>query len=341
MKIGRAFFAVCVLSCGTKSATTNAPEGGASTPASATSGGASASSSGGSSAGSNGGASASSSGGSSAGASSSGAGDSGGAGSSSGSSGGIAPACDSKGGCADSSATCCANSCVKVGQNPNYCGDCSTKCSSTQFCTTITCSPMQFASLCANPGPLTLVTDGHATDDEAGRGLAAAVSAACHVAAATTAPQTSAIEDPTDGRPLIGSGHTIILAGGPFFQKALAYLENTSASAPVVFSSTSTTYSLVRRSTGVTIATSDTTLITSQHDFFVVELLTEPISGTLAVAAYGFQPPGTAAASWYASHVMLTDLTTAMLTWAVVEWTDADGDALPGTGDTFSKIAFE
>jgi len=130
----------------------------------------------------------------------------------------------------------------------------------------------------------------------------------------------------------------MIMAGGPYFQKALGYLEYEGAASPVSFTSTDTTFSFVRRDTGATVVSSAKSLLTARHDFFVVEILADPTSGTLVAAAYGFQPPGTAAAVWYAAHVLLSDLSTATFTWVVVEWTDVDGDSLPSTGDTFSEI---
>jgi hypothetical protein len=204
--------------------------------------------------------------------------------------------------------------------------------------------------LCQNKGTLEVVTDidtsGNANDDTVGQQVATAISTACQWAAATSAPQTNAaVEDQTTHRPLLGSGVTAVMAGGPYFQKAISYLENSASVSPVYFASANngTTFSFVRRDTGATIVSTPISALTAQHDFFVIALMTEPESGTLVAAAYGFYQPGTAAAGYYASTSIFTaaKLPTATYRWAVVEWTDKDGDMLPSAADTFNALASE
>ena len=193
--------------------------------------------------------------------------------------------------------------------------------------------------MCSNPSAFTQVSDGEAADDSAGQEFANAIATACRWSAPAMVSQNGPNQDGSTGRPLLGSGYTMAMAGGPFFQKALGYLDNAGAASEVYFTSTATTFSFVRRDTGAVLVSVASAQLSAHHDFFIVELVMDPSSGTLVAAAYGFEPPGTAAAAWYASHTILPALAQATFTWVVGEWTDKDSDSLPSAGDTFSIVA--
>jgi hypothetical protein len=78
--------------------------------------------------------------------------------------------------------------------------------------------------------------------------------------------------------------------------------------------------------------------LNEHHDFFLVEMLRDPTTSTLVFAVYGFGSSGTISGTWYFTHVILTSLPTFDKSYYIYEWTDSDGDSMPGSADTFDLV---
>ena len=79
--------------------------------------------------------------------------------------------------------------------------------------------------------------------------------------------------------------------------------------------------------------------MTAHHDYFLLELSVEPISGTLCFFGYGMLSQGTIAAGYYFQSTIVPALSTYTDAWYVYEWTDTNNDSVPNAGDTFALTA--
>lgn len=235
----------------------------------------------------------------------------------------------------DDGLTCCDEICVDTTSNPSHCGGCGSSCGATGFCATGTqCTELRFSNLCANDS-FVVAFDGALEDDVSATELRQALEEHCSAATFVSVDNTEpGVFAPETGQPILLGGNTLVIAGGDFFQPAVGWLEEAGVT-PVYF----------ERSTGRIRfrATSDDHIIADiaaedlnpSHDFFVVELVTEPDFGSLDLVVYGFDAAGTRAGTWHFINVLLPQADTSGTRWYVGEWTDDDGDGAPGDGDTF------
>ncbi len=98
------------------------------------------------------------------------------------------------------------------------------------------------------------------------------------------------------------------------------------------------------RATNQQIVTAPFSSLSASHDFFVLQLAVEPISGTLAYTGYGMLAYGTTAAGYYFATTVMPNIASYSDAWYVVEWTDSgdvDGgvDMAPDSTDTFTVTA--
>jgi hypothetical protein len=119
---------------------------------------------------------------------------------------------------------------------------------------------------------------------------------------------------------------------------AVTYVESTGVSR-VYFEQTASNFAFINRSTGSPIVDVPTTSLTASHDYFLIEAMRDPPSGTYCLFANGFYAPGTIAGTWYFTNVVLPQRLTETISWAVVEWTDVNGNQIPDSADTFTIIA--
>ncbi|MBL9038876.1 MAG: hypothetical protein JNG84_10200 [Archangium sp.] len=279
--------------------------------------------------------------------------------------------------CATSCGTgedCCNNACTSTTTLTN-CGGCNIVCAADQFCDGTVCRNQVFPEFCANQN-VYAIYDGIQRDNAATDMLASTIQQYC--SAQTTiqyGPQTNAqwVEQ-TTGALLLGGGSTVVTAGGPFPNKPVKWLETTRLSTKVYFASNNqdTFYFRARLPTNnvgtvVTNPANQCTPVPSNvtpgtymcnaasfpsscapgRDLFVVELVTDPTSATLALISYGLCTGGygTRAGAWYWANVMLPNRMSYPNSWYVYEWTDiapTDGgtpDYLPDPGDTFTQRA--
>jgi hypothetical protein len=250
-------------------------------------------------------------------------------------------ACDASSDCTGSM-VCCSRRCVDVARDPRNCGSCGNACSAAQFCTGTLCDDAVFTNICANR-TVTVVDDPYPPDIEAGASIGEAIAASCLDAGAAVSivSQTQPgvlLQGDAGWRPNEGVGITLVAGGGGFGQLSVAYMDQ-SALTPVYLRNDGTTSHIYQRSTGLALVTADDSSLGTQHDFFMLELAVEPESGTLCLFGEGLYGAGTAAAGYFGSQVIVPNHPSYTAPWYVYEWTDANGDMTPDSGDTFTLIA--
>ena len=227
---------------------------------------------------------------------------------------------------------CCDGTCRDLSRNPAQCGACG--CPSGQFCSESACLAASLGNVCANPRA-TVVLDGLSLDDQAGLKLASALSTGCSPAVQVSQVlQADAGFLAEDGRPDLGPGETFVAPGGGFGQRGVRYLDQAELS-PVGVTADATGLVFFGRASGQTIAREDFTNLTDHHDLFVLEMVVEPVSGTLCLAAYGLMGPGTVAAAWLLENQVLPARASYSKSWYVFEWSDTNLDFLPNAADSF------
>jgi hypothetical protein len=249
--------------------------------------------------------------------------------------------CDAANACS-TALTCCSSFCVDTQRDPRNCGACGVACGATQFCTGKACDDAVFTNVCANAA-VTVVADPYAVDIEAGVELATALSscsdAGVHVAVVQQAePGVLVPVSDASARPNIGGGDTLVAGGSWWGQLSVAYMDN-SGLTPVYLTNDGTTSHIYERASGAALVTTLDTALTAQHDFFLLELAVEPISGTLCFFGEGILSPGTAAAGYYGASVTVPGHAQYTASYYVYEWTDTNGDMVPDQGDTFTLVA--
>ncbi len=217
-------------------------------------------------------------------------------------------------------------------------------CTGSQFCSPNGCKAATVANVCESP-IVTFLLDGLAADDPATTVMATGFATSCSPPPTTmSVPQSSSgTIHPTNGKPVAGPGNMLVVAGGPFGQLLVKYLE-TAGITPVYSYYDLMVNQLRGRSPGdagadpilVNAMQSD---VTNSHSFFMIEMVIDPASGTLVFIVYGISAPGTLAATWYFAQKMLPARATLDKSWYIYEWTDGDADMKPSDGDQFKLVA--
>jgi hypothetical protein len=168
--------------------------------------------------------------------------------------------------------------------------------------------------------------------------MAATLVSTCVPAVTLAADPGVGIIDSITGEPL-RSGELLVVGGGSFAQKVVAWLELNDL-APVLFDSLSTDVQYKKRD-GTVLATRPLSTITDTHDIFVIALMTTP-AGSVVLNAAGYFAPGTQAAAWYFVNQVAPHLATQTAGWYLVEWKDNPASGTPGApdaADTWTPIA--
>jgi len=193
-------------------------------------------------------------------------------------------------------------------------------------------SSVSFASLCELSSHV-IIEDGIALDDDVGLQLSQAVEAGCGttVARRTTSQDDAAAVDAVTGRPLVSADELIVLGGGDGPHRVVRYLLGMDT--PLLWEGSPVT--IRERSTGRIIAQGPT----GGSDLILIQVVTEPVGGTLSLSAQGQSGEGTIAAGIYFEQVISSQLASRTASvWFVLEWTDSDGVAGASPDDTYTLI---
>jgi Stigma-specific protein, Stig1 len=263
------------------------------------------------------------------------------------------PRCGDGGVACAGNLVCCTEHCVDTTRDPRHCGACGATCTATQFCgnaTTPVCREAVLRNLC-DAKKATFLLNGLAEDDTSSGILRSAIASLCvPVPALTSVDQTMSVAiNTTTGQPLAGGGELLVAAGGDSTQRLVRWLETSGTSTVYNETDGSTILDFKRRGGAadggdtlihrVTLAT-----VTAGHDFFLAEVVKDPISGTFSLVVYGIDYPGTRAGAFYFANAILpnivgADVTTFTQAWYIYEWTSVNTDAGPSMADTFTQLA--
>jgi hypothetical protein len=250
-------------------------------------------------------------------------------------------ACGSCGKTCDTGSGCCEGACKPL-DTLTDCGACGNTCDSGDFCDGTQCNAPTYPNFCANT-TVYEIYDGISADNHAADVMASTITANCPATVMIqTANQTdSMLVNQTTGQPTAGTGVTYVLGGGPFPNKPLRWLERTQKVTKIYFDAPDGINYYWRDRAGTAVANMPGNQCSTHADQFLIELVTDPGSGTLTLAGYGACSGGngTLAAAWYYANVLLPHAANYPDSWYVFRWDDADNDSTPSTGDTFTILA--
>jgi hypothetical protein len=240
--------------------------------------------------------------------------------------------------CSSSELDCCGSRCVETDYDVENCGGCGIACSDAAFCSSEGCADVSFANVCKVRSVVVLINE-QPGDAAPARALGEALAAACDPAPPVVEMNEAeaTMINPVTGQPLAG-GDTLALAGGPFGQDVVRYLDAQRRTPVYAATDTGADYEIRRADTDAAIVSFSFATVGPAHDYLVIEVARDAVTGALAVINYGFTEYGTAAAVWYFTNVVLSDFATRDGSFYVLEWTD-DGNATPDAADAFDVIA--
>jgi hypothetical protein len=275
-------------------------------------------------------------------------------------SGQCAPACTAQqegqsAGC-EEGFTCCSLHCTQVQIDSTHCGACGATCGAGQFCGLdasasggeggaggggagpgpgVTCHDTTLANVCAI-GKVVVILDTNKNPTEGnrapGRAIGAALAAKCVPSPIVTEAEQDSVDalNFTTGRPVSGGGELLVVAGGPFFQNLEDYVEKQEISPLYLFVDMGADLQQFKsRADDEVIASRTISGDNESHDFFAIQFMRDPQSGSLVLNAQGFWLSGTNAASFLLLNGILPNIASYDEAWYVYEWTDADADKAP------------
>lgn len=206
-------------------------------------------------------------------------------------------------------------------------------CNGAEFCGPTGCLPALVANVC-DIDRATALLDGQVADDAVAADVLEAIAMHCSPAPLTQAVDQSEAEqiNPATGQIVASGGELLIFAGGPYFHKAMQFLE-TQRATPVYSAASLPQIGFYRSADDVAIITSTLAESTPSHDIIVVQIGREAITGTPSLILYGYHESGTRAAAWQFINVILPQLSTFTAAYYVYEWTDGNDDLLPDAAE--------
>jgi hypothetical protein len=237
---------------------------------------------------------------------------------------------------------CCNHTCTALGTLQN-CGSCGDACATGDFCNGTQCNTPTYPNFCANP-TVYEIYDGITADNHAADVMASTITANCPstVTVHTANQSDAALVDQTTGQPLAGSGVTYVLGGGPFPNKPLHWLEKTQNVTRIYFDAPDGVHYYWKvRGTDAIVASMTGSSCSPHADQFIIELVTDPMSGTLSLIGYGACSggKGTLSAAWFYANQLLPNASSYPDSWYIFGWSDTDNDSSPSAGDTFTVLA--
>jgi len=173
--------------------------------------------------------------------------------------------------------------------------------------------------------------------------MAAAMVAMCSPAPTSREVLQTAVDalNPASGRPISGAHELLIAAGSSFYAHLLNYADNNNISlVRDVFVSDTRQLEFTEATTGAVLVSRSIDEPNDSHDFFVIQLMRDSITGSIVLNAEGFWESGTVAAAYFFQYGILADLGSFDKAWYVYDWTDKNGDKLPNLDEmTLVKAA--
>jgi hypothetical protein len=258
--------------------------------------------------------------------------------------------------------TCCSLHCTDIGTDEMHCGACGTACGDAQFCgltacaggeggaggagsaPCVACHDTTVANVCSI-GKIIVILDTTKNPSDGnrvpGRTIGKALEAQCLPKPVLIEAEQDSVEalNLTTGRPVSGGGELLVVAGGPFFQNLEGYLE-TQHVAPLYLNQVGDTATEFRKTLN------DDVVLTlpiagdhESHDFFIIQFMRDPESGSLVLNAQGFWLSGTVAAAYQVQAGLLPQLATQDKGWYAYEWTDMNADKKPDANEIVLKAS--
>ena len=192
---------------------------------------------------------------------------------------------------------------------------------------------------------MTFTLSGAPIDDALAAVFAAAFASACPAPPVTVAePETASFAiNPTTAQPVAGAGDVIVVIGGPYTSNVAKYVESQGLTRIYDTTPDFEVVGFYGRSAdgGVDpeVAVAPISSFTANNDYFKIEMVVDPVSGTRIFQVYGIYAPGTLAAAWFFENRVLPNLGAFPLRYYVYEWIHGDTGTNPGASDTFTLIA--
>lgn len=197
--------------------------------------------------------------------------------------------------------------------------------------------PTQLAHVCGYTSA-TAILNGEPTDDYVAGALASAIESGCgHALTLRSLSQdTPGLLDPTTHAPLLGASDLGLIGGDSYYHDAMIYLQ--ASLTPLRSVDDGTRYRVTRRSTGQTHLDVLLTSITATHDYATIQIVHDPSTSSTVVVTYGYYYRGTLAGAYYFTNHVAPQIATETRGFFLLEWTNADGNADPSAGDTYTLL---
>lgn len=238
---------------------------------------------------------------------------------------------------------CCGNRCADTVRDHEHCASCNAACTGGDYCATVGCKQTSVATVCDTPH-MTFILSGASHDDALAPVLAAALTSGCPSppAVATETETASLAINPMTAQPVAGAGDVIVELGGPYTSNVAKYVESHGLTRIYDTTPDGVVVGFYAHSADggadPEVAVVPIPALTSTHDFFKIEMVVDPVSGTRIFQVYGIFAPGTAAAVWFFQNRMLPNLSSYPLRYYVYEWTHGDAGTNPGPSDAFTLV---
>jgi len=249
--------------------------------------------------------------------------------------------------------TCCSLHCRDVLTDTNNCGVCGHACGSGQFCGSasctdsgaggaggagagdcgVVCHDTTLANVCAISKVVVILDSSTNTSEgnrKPGREIGAALEAQCPRTPTLTEAEQDSVDalNVTTGQPVAGGGELLVVAGGPFFQTVEGYFEKKEVS-PLYWYVGATNTEYRKRSNDEAVVSLPKTSDHDSHDFFIIQFMRDPTSGSLVLNIQGLWLSGTTASAYHLVNTVFPALADYDKAWYAYEWTDMDDDKQP------------
>ncbi len=212
-------------------------------------------------------------------------------------------------------------------------------CGDRQFCDSQHCQELTLANIMNSPKAV-VVKDDASDDVKAADILQSGLESLFQVRSIS---QNDPSIEASSGRPLIGFGEIVFAPGGAYFNKIVGYLEKqklVKTAIEVTIGEGGIKGCQFKDINGSIVGENQSFQSNANDwDYFSIELVVEPKSGSLVVVAYGLWGSGTKAAAYYLVNEMLKNPQSYTSSWYVFKWENTGDNEEPDANDTFTLLA--